>query len=190
MSNSDHDIVQQVLAGNREAFAHLIERYKTRIFQTTYRMLKNREDAEDAAQDTFVRAYRGLAKFRADAAFATWLYKICYNVCLNCLEKRRNAKPRAAEAELARLPDPDAPDHVFADRERKTMVEDALEDLPEHFRSVLILYHAQQLSYQQIAEILNLPINTVKTHLFRGRALLRRRILQKVPQKDLIAELL
>lgn len=190
MAISDHDIVQQVLAGNREAFAHLIERYKTRIFQTTYRMLKNREDAEEAAQDTFVRAFRGLAKFRADAAFATWLYKICYNVCLNYLEKKRHARPRAPEAEMARLTDPVSPDHIFAHREKETLVENALEDLPEHFRQVLILYHAQQLSYQQIAEILNLPINTVKTHLFRGRALLRRRILQELPQKELLAELI
>lgn len=190
MTTSDHDIVQQILAGNREAFAHLIERYQSRIFHTTYRMLRNREDAEEAAQDTFVRAFRGLAKFRAEATFSTWLYRICYNVCLNYLEKRRNAKPRAPEAELAHLTDPGSPDHILADRERQALVEEALEDLPAHFRSVVILYHTQQLSYQEIAEVLRLPLNTIKTHLFRGRALLRRLILQKMPQEDLVSELI
>jgi len=81
MSESDHELVARVRAGQREAFTQLIERYQARIFHTTHRMLKNRENAEEAAQDTFLRAYRGLAKFREDAAFSTWLYRICYNLC-------------------------------------------------------------------------------------------------------------
>lgn len=190
MIEPDHELVARVRAGQREAFAQLITRYQARIFHTTFRMLKNREDAEEAAQDTFVRAYRGLAKFREDATFSTWLYRICYNVCLNYLEKKRTARPRPAAVALEHLPAAEAPDHDFAQRERAALVEQVMTNMPDHFRNVLILYHTQQLPYQEIAEILGLPLNTVKTHLFRARAMLRRRMLQAMPQEEILSEVM
>ncbi len=190
MIEPDHELVARVRAGQREAFAQLITRYQARIFHTTFRMLRNREDAEEAAQDTFVRAYRGLARFREDATFSTWLYRICCNVCLNYLEKKRTARPWPAAVALEHLPAAEAPDRDFAQRERAALVEQAMADLPDHFRNVLILYHTQQLPYQEIAEILGLPLNTVKTHLFRARALLRRRMLQAMPQEELLSEVM
>lgn len=81
--STDNELIAQVRAGNQRAFAELIDRYKTRIFHTTLRILGNREDAEEAAQDTFVRAYRGLESFREEATFSTWIYRICVNACLN-----------------------------------------------------------------------------------------------------------
>jgi len=93
---------------------------------------------------------------------------------LNYLEKKRTVRPQPAAVALEHLPAAEAPDQDFAQRERTALVEQAMADLPDHFRNVLILYHTHQLAYQEIAEILGVPLNTVKTHLFRARALLRR----------------
>ena len=180
---TDETLATRVCHGEREAFAALVDRYKTRIFHTALRLLRNREDAEEAAQDTFVRAYRGLPHFRAEASFSTWIYKICYNVCLNYLARKKIKKP-LSEEELLNLPDADTPDRLFENREFEELLSLALADLPVVYRSVLVLYHAQHLSYQEIAEITGQPMNSVKTHLFRGRALLRQRILQLQPQDE------
>jgi len=174
----DHKLVARVRGGEREAFVQLLERYQARIFHTTLRMLKNREDAEEAAQDTFLRAYRGLPNFREDAAFSTWIYKICYHVCLSYLERKKPKRFTAADENFSELPDPDTLERSYEGREFEELVAGALAELPEIYRSVLVLYHTQHLSYQEIAKITGQPINSVKTHLFRGRALLRRRILQ------------
>jgi RNA polymerase sigma-70 factor (ECF subfamily) len=183
---TDQYLVTRTCQGEREAFAGLVDRYKARIFHTTLRMLKNREDAEEAAQDTFLRAYRGLPNFRADASFSTWLYKICYNVCLSYLE-RKKIKYAVSEEETLHLPDPETPDKLFENHELEDLVGNALAELPVIYRSALVLYHAQHLSYQEIAEITGQPINSVKTHLFRGRALLRERILKLQPEEAWLA---
>ncbi len=179
----DHKLVARVCSGEREAFAQLVERYRARIFHTTLRMLKNREEAEEAAQDTFLRAYRGLPNFREEASFSTWVYKICYNVCLSYLE-RKKIRATVSEEELLDLPAAETPEKLFENREFEELVSHALAALPVVYRSVLVLYHTQHLSYQEIAEITGQPINSVKTHLFRGRALLRQHILSVQPQEE------
>lgn len=187
MFEPDHESVARVRAGQCEAFAQLITRYQARIFHTTFHTLKNREDAEEATQDTFLRAYRGLTSFREDATFATWLDRFCYNAGLNYLEKKRTARPRPATVALEHLP---AADHDIAQRERAALVEQAKANVADHFRNVLILDHTQQLPYREITEMLELPINTVKPHLFRARALLRRRMLQAMPQEEILSEVM
>ena len=183
---SDLNLVARTRQGEREAFAALVDRYKARIFHTTLRMLKNREDAEEAAQDTILRAYRGLPNFRADASFSTWIYKICYNVCLSYLERKKN-KLAAPEEESLPLSDSERPDKIFENREFEDLVSGALAELPVLYRSVLVLYHTQHLSYREIAEITGQPINSVKTHLFRGRALLREQVLKLQPEEAWLA---
>ncbi|MGH7496165.1 MAG: RNA polymerase sigma factor [bacterium] len=182
----DLNLVARTCQGEREAFAELVDRYKARIFHTTLRMLKNREDAEEAAQDTFLRAYRGLPNFRAKASFSTWIFRICYNVCLSYLE-RKKIKSAVPEEESLQLPDPETPDRLFESREFEHLMSNALSELPVIYRSALVLYHTQHLSYQEIAEITGQPINSVKTHLFRGRALLRERILKLQPEEAWLA---
>lgn len=183
--DSDHTLVARVCAGEREVFAQLVERYKARIFHTTLRLLRNREEAEEAAQDVFVRAYRGLAKFREDASFSTWLYRICYNVCLSYLDRKKPRRAELSELEFHRAPEKETPEYQFERREFRLQMERAMAALPPKQSSALVLYHTQQLSYQEIAEIMDEPINSVKTHLFRARAKLRARLLQTLPQEEL-----
>ncbi len=184
---SDHQLIVRVCAGEREVFAQLIERYKSRIFHTTLRMLRNREEAEEAAQDVFVRAYRGLPKFREDASFSTWIFKICYNVCLNYLERRKKNLADLTEVESCPLPEEETVERLFENREFQRLLEEAMAVLPAKQSSALVLYHVQQLSYNEIAEIMEESVGNVKTHLFRGRAKLREKILQRIPLEELVA---
>ncbi len=182
---SDQQLIARVCAGEREVFAQLIERYKSRIFHTTLRMLRQREEAEEAAQDVFVRAYRGLPKFREEASFSTWIFKICYNVCLSYLERKQTPRADLAEAELFTVPEEDTPERLFESREFQHLLEQAMATLSPKQSSALVLYHTQQRSYNEIAEIMEEPISSVKTHLFRGRAKLREKILQRMPLEEL-----
>jgi RNA polymerase sigma-70 factor (ECF subfamily) len=185
---TDHELVAKIRAGDQRAFVELIDRYKARIFHTTLRILDNREDAEDAAQDTFVRAHRGLENFREDAAFSTWIYRICVNVCLNLLESRKRFKTQDIDnTPIEDLPYTESPENSLEDDDLQTRVFSAAEKLPAKYRTVLVLYHLQHLMYQEIAEIMQMPIGSVKTHLFRARAMLRERVLREFPQEELIA---
>jgi RNA polymerase sigma-70 factor (ECF subfamily) len=185
---TDSELMARVRTGNQRAFAELIDRYKARVFHTTLRMLGNREDAEEAAQDTFLRAYRGLKNFREEASFSTWIYRICVNTCLNLLESRKRFKAQEIErTPTAELPYVGSPDLDFEDNDLQARVFTAVEKLPVKYRTVLILYHIQHLTYQEIADILKIPMNSVKTHLFRARAMLRERLLRTIPNEELVA---
>lgn len=154
------------------------------------RMLGNREEAEETAQDAFVRAYRSLHSFREDAAFSTWLYRIVHNLCLTRISRRRPA------TQAVELRDGEVPDILAAD-ESDPSVQEQMEDeelqaaiaaqialLPEKFRSVVVLFYQQEMSYEEIAGILGVPLGTVKTNLFRGRAMLRQRVLGKLNEEN------
>ena len=184
MHESDLTLVERAQGGDRQAFASLIERYKVRVFHTCYRLLRSREEAEEAAQDTFVRAYRGLGKFRQEASFSTWIYRICYNQCLDRMKKLRSQPVKVSENKLAVVPDPSTAEASLSSGELQDLIDAVMAELPDRYRAVLVLYHIQQLSYQEIAEVLGEPINSVKTHLFRGRALLREKVLERMPEEE------
>jgi len=186
--HDDHELVTRLRARDQRAFAELIDRYKARIFHTTLRILGNREDAEEAAQDTFVRAFRGLENFREDATFSTWIYRICVNTCLNLLESRKRFKAQdIAKTPLEELPFIESPENSFEEEDLQTRVFSAAEKLPDKYRTVLVLYHIQHLAYQEIAEIMQMPMGSVKTHLFRARAMLRERVLREFSHEELVA---
>jgi len=186
--NTDNELLARTRAGDHQAFAELIDRYKARIFHTTLRILGNREDAEEAGQDTFLRAYRGLESFREEATFSTWIYRICVNTCLNLLESRKRFKAQKIESTpAAELPYIESPELGFADEDLRERILAVIETLPVKYRTVLVLFHVQHLAYQEIVEIVQLPMSSVKTHLFRARAMLRERLLDKIPHEELVA---
>jgi len=185
---NDHELVARIRAGEQRAFVELIDRYKARIYHTTLRILGNREDAEEAGQDTFVRAYRGLENFREDATFSTWIYRVCVNTCLNKLESRKRFKAQDIDSTpIEELPFTESPEADFADEDLQTRVFSSMEKLPAKYRTVLVLYHIQHLAYQEIAEIMQMPMGSIKTHLFRARALLRERVLREFSHEELAA---
>jgi RNA polymerase sigma-70 factor, ECF subfamily len=166
--------------GDQDAFAQLVQRYQRRVFNLVYRMLQDYEEATEITQETFLAAWQGLPAFRGDARFPTWLYRIAYNCSLKQLElrKRDRALQVALEAEQV-LEDADNETRADAEmdaRDRQALIQEQLSHLPAKYRIVLVLRHLQDMTYEEMAEILTMPIGTIKTHLFRARNLLKERL--------------
>jgi RNA polymerase sigma-70 factor, ECF subfamily len=166
--------------GDQEAFAQLVQRYQRLVFNLVYRMLQQYEEATEITQETFLAAWQGLPSFRGDARFPTWLYRIAYNCSLKQLEvrKRDRALQVALEANktLENANDEQRENAELIASERQILIQEHLSHLPAKYRIVLILRHLQDMTYEEMAEILTMPVGTIKTHLFRARNLLKERL--------------
>ena len=187
--SNDKDLAGQVLSGEPRAFAELIRRYERLVTHIVYRMISDDEDRRDLCQDVFIKVYRNLATFKFEAKLSTWISRIAYNTCINHLRKHRE------ELIVEILPDVESMDHLPAqialpDRETEARdlaarLRSEIAGLPAAYRTILALYHIDEMSYAEIAEITGMPEGTVKSHLFRARKHLRRRLMSKYGQEDL-----
>jgi RNA polymerase sigma-70 factor, ECF subfamily len=166
--------------GDQDAFAQLVQRYQRRIFNLVFRILQQYDEATEITQETFLAAWQGLPSFRGDARFPTWLYRIAYNCSLKQLEhrKRDRALQAAMQAEqvLQHVDDSVRADFELEAHDRQTMIQEQISNLPAKYRIVLVLRHLQEMTYEEMAEALTMPIGTIKTHLFRARNLLKERL--------------
>jgi len=172
---TDEELVMLIRAGDTSAFEILVMRYQKQIFALAYRLGGDYDEANDMAQEAFLRIYRELPRYDASRRFFPWMYKVAYNTCLNVLHKR----PREA-ANLDQMGDTAAPDAAahsptaaYAETERAEVIHRALQSLPEQYRIPLTLKYLGGLSYQEISEQMDLPVSTIETRLFRGRNMLR-----------------
>ena len=169
--SSDRDLILRARRGETEAFGELVRRYQAAVFNVCYRLMGERREAEDMAQEAFIRAYARLETFDLERPFAPWMRRVAANLCLN----RLSSLP-AAQAEVDEERDQgdpgQQPEAVYEEQERQKLLRAALAALPAHYRIVLELRHYQELSYEQIAQTLQLPLSDVKSHLFRARKLL------------------
>ncbi len=169
-------------AGDQDAFGVLVRLHQRPIYNLALRMLRDSEEAYEATQEVFLAAWQGLQGFRGQARFATWLYRIAYNYCLRVTESRRRDSAARAEllAESAREQRPEqriSAEHAqHAEQELREAVRAEIASLPAKYRAVLVLRHLQELSYEEMAQVMRVPIGTVKTQLFRARALLKERL--------------
>jgi len=171
--NDDATLVAATLAGRSEAFGMLVERYERAVYNLCLRTLRDAEEAKDASQEAFLKAFRGLKTFRRGAKFSTWIFSIAYHACCDRLSRRK----RYSDAELPELADPNpGPALVAERRDEASALRAAIDALPEKYRTVITLYHLQGHQYEEIARVLDLPIGTVKTHLFRAKEQLRREL--------------
>jgi RNA polymerase sigma-70 factor (ECF subfamily) len=182
-SQSEQDDTQLVKAsqhGDQDAFAFLVQRHQRRVFNMVLRMLQDYEEASEITQEAFLAAWQGLPSFRGEARFATWLYRIAYHCALKQLERRKRERSlqAAMEAEqiLEEVNREMQEEDIIELRARQAMVREQLEKLPAKYRIVLILRHLQEMTYEEMADILTMPIGTIKTHLFRARHLLKERL--------------
>jgi RNA polymerase sigma-70 factor, ECF subfamily len=170
----DAELVRRAVEGDASAFGTLVERHERRVYALCLRMVGNVPDASDAAQDAFLTAFRNLASFRGDAAFSTWLHRIAVNASYDLLRKRGRAPLLAgSDAESPReevLAAPDPADAAAGDID----VRRALASVPDEFRAALVLHDVQDLPVQEVADILGVPVGTVKSRLHRGRIALAR----------------
>ena len=182
--NEEQQWIDDARRGDQEAFEQLVRRYEKRVFALTSRMCRNPADAEEAAQEAFLSAWQGLAFFRGDSSFSTWLYRLASNACVDLL--RRESRHRTAaglsldDEELnLDVPDPArSPQDEAERRELREKIERGLASLSPEHREVLVLREIHQLSYDEIAETLDLDVGTVKSRISRGRKQLRKILLK------------
>jgi len=175
-SDTDEALVRRFQEGSADAFEVLVKRHGTRVYNLCFRILGDPEEAADASQDAFLSALRKLNTFRGDAAFTTWLHRVTVNACYDSLRrKRRRPLLQIVRDEDDERPEPSLPSPDHADEVVFSVdVERALMEVPEEFRVVLVLADVQDLPYDEIARVLEIPVGTVKSRVFRGRAALGR----------------
>ncbi|MCK4546211.1 MAG: sigma-70 family RNA polymerase sigma factor [Candidatus Eisenbacteria sp.] len=172
--------IEQCLDGDESGYQHLLDRYRRGIYNLAYRMLGSAEDANDAAQEAFIKAFRSLDKYDPRFKFSSWLYRIATNHCVDALRKRKGYMVSLEEHEeegrdlKSRLPgrNPDPADYVHRG-ERKAIMTRAINQLDPRYRSVILLRHDQEMTYEEMSSILGLPIGTVKVRVHRARQRLR-----------------
>lgn len=164
--------IERALRGDQGAFGQLMQRYAGAIYNLSYRMLGNPQDAEDAAQEIFLRAYTRLGSFDRTRRFSTWLLSVGSNYCIDVLRRRRFAWLSLDDAEYELPSSQPGPERSALRREQQAQVQDALQQLPDGYRLVTVLRYWHDLSYQEIEQVTGLPESTIKTRLFRARNML------------------
>ena len=172
MPESDEAVIGEIQADSHQAFAVLVKRYQQRAFAVALRLLGRRPEAEDADQQAFLRLYENRAAYKPRFRLNTWFYRILVNTCIDEL---RRTRPMSLPDDLE-LPTGEAPDRIFDRRERERLLHTALAAVPVEARIVLTLYYGDGRSYREIGAIRGISVNTVKTHLRRGRAALRKQL--------------
>ena len=178
MPDTEQHLIQRAQKGNSEAFAALVTEHQRYVYNLALRILQNEDEALDLAQETFVRAWTALPNFRGQSQFRTWLYRIVTNLCYNRLPHLRRSLTELGDDVIAELPETDLafadPSHGVESRELRSYLHQAIDQLDENYRLLIFLRYQSELSYDEIATMLNLPLGTVKTGLFRAKEQLRR----------------
>ncbi|PWJ39151.1 RNA polymerase sigma factor [Sediminitomix flava] len=171
-------IIQQVLNGQKDAFRYLVEEYKSFVFNLAFQLLKNKEEAEEVAQDSFIRAYKYLSSFNGKAKFSTWLYKIVYNTALTQLKRRKkfiSSMDDVASSELPKTAAEQAANEIHKE-DQKYYLEKAIARLSSEDQALITLFYMQELSLQEVSQVVNLPENTIKVRLHRIRKRLQKHL--------------
>lgn len=167
----DGDLVIAALGGPGDAFGVLVQRYERAVYHLCLRTMRDGEEARDCAQEAFYKAYRSLRTYKPGSRFSTWIFAIAYHACCDRLARRK----RQSAAELPDRADTSPGPAQLAERNAEARaLYAAIDALPEKYRRVITLYHLQGRQYEEIARVLDLPMGTVKTHLFRAKNLLRK----------------
>jgi len=170
----DDELVERCRAGDESAFAELVDRHKRPVFGLIARLTPDRGQVEDLAQEVFIRVYRGLPYFRGTARVSTWIYRIVVNVCIESRSRRRPAVSLDETDDQGRTRhEPGAHDPAYRELEFRDRLEKAMGELPERYRVLVAAHYLDGVKYEDLAEALELPLGTVKTHLHRAKRQLR-----------------
>ncbi len=176
--------IKQVLKGDQNAYADIVNLYQHKLYQICYRMLGNKQEAEDIAQEAFVRAYINLHSYDQKRKFSTWIYRIATNLCIDRIRKKK--PDYYLDAEVAGTDgldmysqiaaDEQLPEEAVEQMELQDRIQYEISRLPDKYRSVIVLKYIEELSLQEISDILDMPLGTVKTRIHRGREALRKQL--------------
>ncbi|MDR0321831.1 MAG: sigma-70 family RNA polymerase sigma factor [Treponema sp.] len=172
---NDQLIVSQIVSGQKDLFRLLVQQHEKAVYGMGLSFFRNSEDACDFTQDVFLKAYRSLSRFEGRSRFSTWLYKIAYNTALNEVNRRKEYHS-LAEEDADKLAGGDTPEGRALRNAAKEAVRTAVEELPERFRICVDLFFFYDRSYQEIEAITGFPVNTIKSHVFRAKILLREKL--------------
>ncbi|WP_202081283.1 RNA polymerase sigma factor SigW [Caldalkalibacillus salinus] len=185
MDRTERKLIKKASAGSRTAFRAIVERYKNKIYHLAYRMLGNHTEAEDVAQETFIRVYTKLDRYNDDHKFSTWIYRIATNLCIDHLRKRKQ-HVQSLDQEVAGVEGlalysqvastTDTPEEEVMTLELREEVQLAIDKLPPQYKTIIILRYLQDLSLQEISEVIDLPVTTIKTRIHRGREALKKQL--------------
>ena len=181
-------LIEEALKGNQASYERLMKKYYQLIHNLVYRMISRKEDVEDLTQEAFIKAFNSLHNFDKQFAFSTWLFKIATNNAIDYLRKKKLAtfsidKDFDSEDNDMKFEIPDIeykPDRLLIDEQMKIVLDQAIQSLPDKYRLVIVMRHKQEKEYEEIAQELNIPLGTVKAHIFRGRELLNKYLKDKI----------
>lgn len=190
MEISDEELALQFQKGEKQAFDEIVLRYKEKLVNFAYRFLRNREEAEDITMETFIRVYQNLPNYDTNRSFSSWFYKIAMNLILNRIREIKSHPLTSLSQKINEditlqetISDAkDSPEKSLIKKERIEKIRKAVSSLPEHLRSVIIMREYQDLSYEEIGLILDCPVGTIRSRIFRAREVLKKIL------KDLIEE--
>ena len=168
---SDFEIIQEVLRGNRCLYGELVKKYQHQIYALGFKFFRNQEDAEDFTQEVFLKAYQRLTTFRGESSFYTWLFRIGYFLGLSWNRRKRPTVPIPEDFDTPELSG--GPEQLQLRRDAVALLRQALEELPERYRICLELYFTFGMTYQDISNITDIPVGTVKSHVFRAKSRLK-----------------
>ncbi len=163
--------ITKILEGDSNAFAVLVDQYKDLVFSLSFKMLKNREEAEEAAQDTFVKVFKSLNNFKGDSKFSTWIYKVTYNTCLDQLKKNKRVQHTIPIDDFSQnqIQNLENVLDTIDERDRNKMIQDCIHLLPSEEAFLLILFYFEEQSLEEISKIIDCTVNNVKVKLYRSR---------------------
>lgn len=171
-------LISRARTGDREAFGGLVEQYRDNVYRLAYRMCGNAYDADEAAQEAFVAAWRALPNFRGDAKFSTWLYRLTTNAAIDVMRREKRHQTVGDGEMIDVADDADSPQETVERTEQQEAVQKALSTLSEEYREILLLRYMEELDYSEIAEVLQLPSGTVKSRINRAKAALKAALLK------------
>lgn len=176
MEASDYEVIQECIGGNPDRFEVLVTRYKRFIFSIVYKHFNSMDEAEDIAQEVFIKIYKSLHLYNPQYKFSTWSAKITVNLCLDILRKKKVTCTTLDDIEPY-ISDNQTPELEYLRKEQSAILYDAIDILPEKYRSIFRLYHEDGISYKEIADTLEMPMSIIKNRLFRARVMIKENIL-------------
>ena len=182
-------IIAKILAGDINAFQHIITEYQRLVSHIVFRMIKKAADREDISQEIFIKVYQNLSSFKFESKLSTWIARIAYNQCLNYQDKKKvslydDLTPDEESFDKS-SGENESPEESTEQLDISNRVQVEIEKMPIQFRTILTLYHLDEMSYKEIAEIMEMPEGTVKSYLFRARKLLKRRLTANYTEEEL-----
>jgi RNA polymerase sigma-70 factor (ECF subfamily) len=185
VEESDLVLVKRVQRGDKTAFDLLVRKYQHKVVKLVLRYVRNPAEAEDVAQEAFIKAYRALPQFRGDSAFYTWMYRIAINTAKNSLASRDRSPirydldltdPEESHSVQSKLQDPDTPEGMALTEEIRLIVNSAIDALPEELKTAIVLRELDGLSYEEISAAMECPVGTVRSRIFRAREAIDKRL--------------